>query len=205
MSPVASSRAPLIGITADSSANDAGKGNREKLFFLPHRYCDAIESAGGLPIIGHWTIYGLGTEIIGVLGLAGILVLIGIRQRDRRKKVSRFTGSTMWQAYFVEAVIVGVLVCGFLIRGFKVANDTFEYAAWATPVSHGVGALLPAAANGPTWHAIITHHPAEPSAAAISSTTRRCSTARAGPASWPAGPAGSWPARPARACCRRRR
>lgn len=51
MSPVASSRAPLIGITADSSANGAGKGNREKLFFLPHRYCDAIESAGGLPII----------------------------------------------------------------------------------------------------------------------------------------------------------
>ncbi|MFI7545573.1 heterodisulfide reductase-related iron-sulfur binding cluster [Actinoplanes sp. NPDC049599] len=118
-------------------------------------YFEVVDPAGGLPIIGHWTIYGLGTEIIGVLGLAGILVLIGIRQRDKRKKVSRFTGSTMWQAYFVEAVIVGVLVCGFLIRGFKVANDTFEYAAWATPVSHAVGALLPAAANGPTWVAVV--------------------------------------------------
>src|SRR5690349_18996256 len=118
-------------------------------------YFEVVDPEGGLPIIGHWTVYGLGTELIGVLGLAGILVLIAIRQRDRRKKVSRFTGSTMWQGYFVEAIIVGVLICGFLIRGFKVANDTFEYATWATPVSHGVGALLPAAANGPTWVALV--------------------------------------------------
>ncbi|GIE49838.1 Fe-S oxidoreductase [Amorphoplanes nipponensis] len=118
-------------------------------------YFEVVDPAGGLPIIGHWTAYGLVTELIGALGLAGILVLIAIRQRDRRKKVSRFTGSTMWQGYFVEAVIVGVLICGFLIRGFKVANDTFEYPAWATPISHGVGALLPAAANGPTWVALV--------------------------------------------------
>jgi Fe-S oxidoreductase len=118
-------------------------------------YFEVVDPTGGLPIIGHWTVYGLVTELIGVLGLAGILVLIAIRQRDKRKKVSRFTGSTMWQGYFVEAIIVGVLICGFLIRGFKVANDTFEYAAWATPVSHGVGALLPAAADGPTWVALV--------------------------------------------------
>jgi Fe-S oxidoreductase len=118
-------------------------------------YFEVVDPAGGLPIVGHWTIYGLVTEIIGVLGLAGILVLIAIRQRDRRKKVSRFSGSTMWQGYFVEAIIVGVLICGFLIRGFKVANDTFEFPAWATPVSHGVGALLPAAASGPTWVALV--------------------------------------------------
>ncbi len=118
-------------------------------------YFEVVDPSGGLPLIGHWTIYGLVTELIGVLGLAGILVLIAIRQRDKRKKVSRFTGSTMWQGYFVEAVIVGVLICGFLIRGFKVANDTFEYAAWATPFSHAVGAVLPAAANGPTWVALV--------------------------------------------------
>ena len=118
-------------------------------------YFEVVDPAGGLPIVGHWVVYGLGTELIAVLGLAGILVLIAIRQRDKRKKVSRFTGSTMWQAYFVEAVIVGVLICGFLIRGFKVANGTFEYPTWATPVSHGVGALLPAAANGPTWVALV--------------------------------------------------
>jgi len=118
-------------------------------------YFEVVDPEGGLPIVGGWVVYGLVTEIIGVLGLAGILVLITIRQVARRKKVSRFTGSTMWQGYFVEAVIVGVLACGFLIRGFKVANDTFEFPAWATPVSHGVGALLPAAADGPTWVALV--------------------------------------------------
>jgi Fe-S oxidoreductase len=118
-------------------------------------YFEVVDPEGGLPIIGHWTVYGLVTEIIGVLGLVGILVLVVIRQRDKRKKLSRFTGSTMWQAYFVEAIIIGVLLCGFLIRGFKVANDTFEYDAWATPVSHAVGAILPAAADGPTWVALV--------------------------------------------------
>ncbi|MDT5042099.1 MAG: hypothetical protein QOE51_3084 [Actinoplanes sp.] len=118
-------------------------------------YFEVVDPAGGLPIIGHWLVYGLGTEIVGVLGLAGIIVLITVRQITRRTKLSRFTGSTMWQAYFVEAVILGVLVCGFLIRGFKVANDTFEFPVWATPVSHLVGAALPAAADGPTWVALV--------------------------------------------------
>ncbi|MDT5033912.1 MAG: hypothetical protein QOC94_4083, partial [Actinoplanes sp.] len=118
-------------------------------------YFEVVDPAGGLPIIGHWVGYGLGTEIVGVLGLAGIIVLITVRQITRRTRLSRFTGSTMWQAYFVEAVILGVLVCGFLIRGFKVANDTFEFPVWATPVSHLVGAALPAAADGPTWVALV--------------------------------------------------
>ncbi|WP_305788542.1 (Fe-S)-binding protein [Symbioplanes lichenis] len=118
-------------------------------------YFEIVDPAHGLPIIGHWVVYGFVTEWIGVLGLLGILYLIYVRQRSRRAKLSRFAGSTMWQGYFVEAIIVGVLICGFLIRGFKVANDTFEYATWATPVSHGVGALLPAAADGPTWVALV--------------------------------------------------
>ena len=118
-------------------------------------YFEVVDPEGGLPIIGHWVIYGLGTEVIGILGLIGILVLIAIRQKSIRGPRSRFTGSTMWQAYFVEAIIVGVLICGFLIRGFKVANDTFEYPAWATPLSHAVGSVLPAYADGPTWVALV--------------------------------------------------
>ncbi|MFI5495395.1 (Fe-S)-binding protein [Actinoplanes sp. NPDC051859] len=120
-------------------------------------YFEIADPAGGLPLVGHWVVYGLVTEWIGILGLAGILVLIAIRQANKpgKRKLSRFTGSTMWQAYFVEAIIVGVMVCGFLIRGFKVANETFEYPAWATPLSHGVGALLPAAKDGPTWVGLV--------------------------------------------------
>jgi Fe-S oxidoreductase len=118
-------------------------------------YFEVVNPAGGLPIIGGWVVYGLVTEIIGVLGLIGILTLIVIRQRSKRSKVSRFTGSTMWQGYFVEAVIVGVLICGFLIRGFKVANGAFDFPTWATPVSHAIGALLPATHNGATWVALV--------------------------------------------------
>ncbi|GIM97973.1 (Fe-S)-binding protein [Paractinoplanes toevensis] len=118
-------------------------------------YFEVVDPEGGLPIIGHWIVYGFVTEWIGILGLAGILYLIYVRQKANRAKRSRFLGSTMWQAYFVEAVILGVLVCGFLIRGFKVANDTFEFPVWATPLSHAVGSLLPKAEDGPTWVALV--------------------------------------------------
>ncbi|MCA2212800.1 (Fe-S)-binding protein [Jidongwangia harbinensis] len=118
-------------------------------------YFEVVDPDLGLPVIGHWTVFGLVTEWIGVLGMVGILVLVVIRQRARRAPRSRFTGSTMWQGYFVEAIIVAVLVCGFLIRGFKVATDHFEYPVWATPVSHAVGAVLPAWSDGATWTALV--------------------------------------------------
>nr|BFE66849.1 hypothetical protein GCM10020092_001500 [Actinoplanes digitatis] len=121
-------------------------------------YFEVVSAELGLPIIGHWTLFGLVTEWIGVFGTIGILVLVVIRQLNkpgRGKGLSRFTGSTMWQAYFVEAIIIAVLICGFLIRGFKVATDHFEYPLWATPVSHGIGALLPAWEDGATWTALV--------------------------------------------------
>jgi Fe-S oxidoreductase len=118
-------------------------------------YFEVVDPDRGLPVIGHWTLFGFVTEWIGVLGTVGILYLIYRRQRDKNAKRSRFTGSTMWQGYFVEAIIVAVLICGFLIRGFKVATDHFEYPVWATPVSHGVGALLPAWEDGATWTALV--------------------------------------------------
>jgi Fe-S oxidoreductase len=118
-------------------------------------YFEVVDPELGLPIIGHWTIFGFATEWIGVLGTVGILYLVYRRQRDKNKKLSRFTGSTMWQAYFVEAIIVAVLVCGFLIRGFKVATGHFEYPVWATPVSHAIGNALPDWENGATWVALV--------------------------------------------------
>src|SRR5918998_733343 len=118
-------------------------------------YFEVVDPDRGLPIIGHWTIFGFLTEWIGVLGMAGILYLIYRRQRDKNKKRSRFTGSTMWQGYFVEWIIVAVLVCGFLIRGFKVATGHFEYPQWATPVSHAIGAVLPDWEDGATWVALV--------------------------------------------------
>ncbi|HEX6500961.1 MAG TPA: (Fe-S)-binding protein [Micromonosporaceae bacterium] len=114
-------------------------------------YFEVVDPRGHLPWLGRWLPYGLVTEIIAVLGLLGILVLIAIRLRNRPSRPggrSRFTGSTMWQGYFVEYVILGVLICGFLIRGFKVATGHFEFPTWATPVSHAVGGILPASPAG---------------------------------------------------------
>ncbi|GIJ27741.1 Fe-S oxidoreductase [Micromonospora qiuiae] len=109
-------------------------------------YFEVVSPTGGLPLIGGWALYGLVTEWIGILGIVGIVVLIAIRLANRPNRPgrrSRFTGSTMWQGYFVEAVVLAVLIMGFLIRGFKVATDHFEYPAWAAPLSHAVGSGLP--------------------------------------------------------------
>jgi Fe-S oxidoreductase len=109
-------------------------------------YFEVVTPTGHLPLLGTWTPYGLVTEWIGALGMIGIVILIVIRLRNRPSRaagLSRFAGSTMWQGYFVEWVVLTVLICGFLIRGFKVATNHFEHPAWATPFSHAVGALLP--------------------------------------------------------------
>ncbi|QDY05810.1 (Fe-S)-binding protein [Micromonospora sp. HM134] len=121
-------------------------------------YFEVVSPTGGLPLIGGLAVYGLVTEVIAVLGTVGIGVLIAIRVRNRPTRPggrSRFTGSTMWQGYFVEAVVLTVLIMGFVIRGFKVATDHFEYPVWATPVSHAVGALLPAWPAGVSIAALI--------------------------------------------------
>jgi len=99
-------------------------------------YFEVVWPGQELPLVGHWALYGLVTEAIGVLGLLGILVLMGIRLANRR---SRFLGSTMWQAYYVEYTILAVLICGFLIRGYK----DLEWPVWAAPVSYGLGLWLP--------------------------------------------------------------
>jgi Fe-S oxidoreductase len=121
-------------------------------------YFEVVDPGGHLPVVGGWLPYGLLTEWIGVLGVLGIAVLIVIRLLNRPTRSggrSRFTGSTMWQGYFVEYVIVGVLICGFLIRGCKVATDQFEHPLWATPVSHAVGAILPASEAGVSLAALM--------------------------------------------------
>jgi hypothetical protein len=108
-------------------------------------YFEVVDPELDLPIVGGWTVYGLVTEIIGVLGFVGILILMGIRLRNRPSRPegrSRFLGSTMWQAYYVEYTIFVVLILGFLIRGLKAAAGDLPYPVWAAPVSHAVGAAL---------------------------------------------------------------
>jgi putative glutamine amidotransferase len=74
MSPAPASRLPLIGITADSSGFEqiGSKTTREGLYSLARRYCDAIQNAGGLPVIiphsqSRSQIYRVLTRIDGLL------------------------------------------------------------------------------------------------------------------------------------------
>jgi Fe-S oxidoreductase len=109
-------------------------------------YFEVGSPTGELPLIGHWGVFGLVTEALSVAGLVAIAYLITVRllNRPARGRRSRFTGSTMWQGYFVEWVILVVLLFGLSIRGFKAANGELPWPTWAAPVSHGLGQLLPA-------------------------------------------------------------
>ncbi|GLY27030.1 heterodisulfide reductase-related iron-sulfur binding cluster [Kineosporia sp. NBRC 101731] len=75
-------------------------------------------------LIGTFPPYEWVAEGITVIGLAGILLLIAVRQKHHPRsegRSSRFFGSGFWQAYFVEAVILGVLVCVLLLRSLEYA------------------------------------------------------------------------------------
>lgn len=114
---------------------------------LVEAYGELFNPYFDLPLLGGWAPYGFATEFITVTGLAGIFALMVIRQRQHPRdaaKRSRFAGSTMWQGYYVEWTIVGVLGCLLLVRGFRVSLDHFDYPVAVTPVSHLVGDMLPA-------------------------------------------------------------
>jgi Fe-S oxidoreductase len=122
-------------------------------------YFEVVTPTGELPIIGHWGAFGLFTEIISVAGIPAIAYLMVMRLLNRPgrrpERKSRFTGSTMWQGYFVEWVVLLVLVMGMLIRGFKSANGTLPYPIWAAPVSHALGDVLAASAAAVSLVALV--------------------------------------------------
>ncbi|GAA4217064.1 (Fe-S)-binding protein [Actinocatenispora rupis] len=96
------------------------------------------------PLFGGWAVYGLVMELIAGLCWLGISFLIVTRwiNLPRWKSRSRFLGSTAWQAYYVEWTVFTICASIFAIRAFKVAAGDFPYPTWATPLSHGLGALF---------------------------------------------------------------
>jgi Fe-S oxidoreductase len=99
-----------------------------------------------LPIIYDWALYGLAIELIAAASLVGIVGLTVYRLLNGPKRLgrqSRFTNSRHWTAYYVEAYLWGLLISIFVIRGLKSAMGDFPFPAWATPISTGLGAILP--------------------------------------------------------------
>jgi Fe-S oxidoreductase len=127
------------------------------VFTLIEAYGETIRPSFEIPVLGHWAAYGLLTEAIAAFTGLGIAALIVIRLLNlpRRRSRSRFAGSTFWQAYYVEYTIVAIVVCIFLIRGFKAADGLLPYPTWAAPISHGLGRILPASLAAITVVALV--------------------------------------------------
>jgi Fe-S oxidoreductase len=75
-----------------------------------------------LPVIGGFVPFEMYVEFIGLMTVAGILVLMAIRLLSlpsRAGRKSRFAGSTAWQAYFVEYVILIIGLAILVLRGLE--------------------------------------------------------------------------------------
>ncbi|SFP79334.1 Fe-S oxidoreductase [Amycolatopsis arida] len=99
------------------------------------------------PIIGGWALWNLVVEFLGLATIVAGVALVIIRQLNhprRAERQSRFAGSNFWQAYFVEAVVIleGVGIVG--LRAFKQSSGMLDVPAWAAPVTHLLGGVLPA-------------------------------------------------------------
>jgi Fe-S oxidoreductase len=119
------------------------------LFFtLVTAFGQLFDARFALPVLGHWVGYEWTTELITWLMLVSIVTLIIIRLLNLptlRGRYSRFYGSRMWQAYFVEAVILGIGLCILALRGLEYALAdaparvdyplTYFIGAWFTDMS----------------------------------------------------------------------
>ncbi len=107
-----------------------------------------------LPLVGHLAPLEWLLELFAWAALIGIVVLIVVRQREHPRgagRRSRFWGSTFWQAYVVELVILGVSVCIVALRALEYALGRGQAEAWATAAHFPLTAWLSGPAQG--WSA----------------------------------------------------
>ena len=131
------------------------------LFFsLATAYGQLFDPRFALPLIGHFAPFEWLTEAIAWLSFAGIAALIVIRQRDHPRRAagtggrrSRFFGSTWWAAYYVEATIVGVVVCVLSLRALEYALTGGS--ALHFPLTSFIGAAFAGASQGSLENAVV--------------------------------------------------
>ncbi|HEX5771320.1 MAG TPA: (Fe-S)-binding protein, partial [Nocardioidaceae bacterium] len=111
---------------------------------LVNAYGQLFDAHFILPIIGHFPPFEWVTEFFAWAMIIAIVPFIGYRatrpkERTRGEK-GRFYGSTMWQGYFVEAVILIVGICILLLRFFEYAIAEEKYqSALHFPLTGWVG------------------------------------------------------------------
>ena len=121
-------------------------------------YGETFDPSFHWPVFGAWAPWLLLTEILGVGTVLGGLVLIYIRQRNHPRKperISRFAGSSFWQAYFVEAVVIieGLGILG--VKAFKVSSGIEVAPSWANFVTNPIGDLLPVSTTAVSVTALV--------------------------------------------------
>lgn len=118
-----------------------------------------------LPLLGHFAPWEWLVEFFAWAGLVGILWLISVRIRtghgsleqargeDGRdgspaSVVSRFLGSTRWQAIFVEVVILVVVLAVIGLRACEYALAPRQWqSSWHFPLTGWLGSLLSGASS----------------------------------------------------------
>jgi ferredoxin len=105
-----------------------------------------------LPIIGHFPPFNWLVEGLAWLMVISILFLIAVRlgnRPDEKGRKSRFYGSTMWQAYYVEITILVVGLAVISIRAMEYALGTEQGQSWATianfPLTAWIGSAFTSA------------------------------------------------------------
>ncbi len=108
-------------------------------------YGQLVEPGYALPLVGHWAPWEWVTEALAWTSFAGILALIAVRARTQPPagssagadaaatpaRASRFFGSNRAQAYFVEAVVLAVVVAVIALRALE-----YAYAATDPATAH---------------------------------------------------------------------
>ncbi|MGA9747776.1 MAG: (Fe-S)-binding protein, partial [Nocardioides sp.] len=126
------------------------------LFFtLLTAFGQLFDAEFALPLIGHFFLYEWITELFTWAMLVAIVAFIGYRATRPKERTrgtdGRFYGSTMWQAYFVEAVILGVGLCIVTLRGLEYAlmdSTTGEASALHFPLTFWLGEAFSGTSTG---------------------------------------------------------
>ncbi|MBL6835313.1 MAG: Fe-S oxidoreductase, partial [Candidatus Nanopelagicales bacterium] len=90
-----------------------------------------------IPLLGHFPPFEWLVESLSWLMVLSIVFLIALRvsnRPDSKGRNSRFFGSTMWQAYYVEITILLVGVCVIALRAMEYALGSSKGESWATAV-----------------------------------------------------------------------
>lgn len=116
-------------------------------------YFQLFDAEWTLPVVGELFVYEWLAELLGLFGALGIIPLIVYRLThlpSQQGRASRFFGSTMWQAFFVEAMVLLESAAILFIRGAEYnlakahGGEVADHAtAFHFPISQFFGALYP--------------------------------------------------------------